>query len=232
MHELKNHVEQRAQNTSATERATGLSQIDRRRWVPAGLTAGLAASVAAAVLVLNPAGGAGSAVAGRHGAESPATAGDSLNRISTVAYTLKREPHGTVSVTIRDAGAKRPDLTRLQQDLKRMGVNARVYQDDPTCQLDQGEDPELGYTTLKAIDFHHRDGAFTATIRPDKFPTGTHLEIIFPPLPKGSPLIDMIAVGLRNGEAPDCRHTILLRKSELLPASTATTPGEIVPDHS
>ncbi|MGW8355519.1 hypothetical protein [Streptomyces wedmorensis] len=230
MHELKNHVEQRAQDTSAAERAPRPSRIHRRSWVPAGLTAGLAASVAAAVLVLNPAGGAGSAAAGRNTAESPVTADDSLDRISTVAYTLKRDPHGTVNVTIRDAGAERPDLTRLQQDLKRMGVNARVYQDDPTCQPDPGEDPELGSATLKAIDFHHRDGAFTATIRPGKFPTGTHLEIVFPPLPKGSPLIDTIAFGLRNGEAPDCRH-MFFSESEL-PASTATTPGEIVPDRS
>ncbi|MFI8829128.1 hypothetical protein [Streptomyces sp. NPDC053431] len=228
MHELKNHVEQRAQDANAAERAPRPSWAPRRRWVPAGLTAGLAASVAAAVLVLHPAGGAGTVVAGRDTAESPATPGDYLDRISTVAYTLKRDPHGTVNVTIRDAGAERPDPTRLQQDLKRMGVNARVYQDDPTCQLDQGEDPELGYTTLKAIDFHHRDGAFTATIRPDKFPTGTHLEIVFPPAPKNPAQIDDLAFGLRNGEAPDCRHMIL-SESEL-PASTAITPGEIVPD--
>ncbi|MCX5233338.1 hypothetical protein [Streptomyces sp. NBC_00233] len=230
MHELKNHVEERAQDASATERAPRPSRTHRRRWVPAGLTAGLAASVAAAVLVLNLAGGAGSAVAGRGTAGLPATAGSPLDRISTVAYTLNRDPHGTVNVTIRDAGAERPDLTRLQQDLKRMGVNARVYQDDPTCQPDQGEDPELGYTTLKAIDFHHRDGAFTATIRPDKFPTGTHLEIVFPPLPKGSPLIDTIAFGLSNGEAPGCRHMFFSEGA--LPASTVTTPGEIVPDRS
>lgn len=153
----------------------------------------------------------------------------SPRHISTVAYTLNRASQGTVTVTIRDAGAERPDLTRLQHDLKRMGVNARVYQDDPTCALDKGEDPELGYTSLKAVDFHHRNGAFTATIRPSKFPTGTHLEIVFPPLPKDSAQIDDLAFGLRNGKAPDCRHMVLSDKE--LPAPTATSTGEIIPDH-
>ncbi|MET7552291.1 hypothetical protein ABZS94_42880 [Streptomyces sp. NPDC005500] len=67
-------------------------------------------------------------------------------------------------------------------------MNTRVYQDDPTCQLDKAEVPEFGNVTLKAINFHHRNGAFTATIRPNKFPAGTHLEIVFPPVPKACPV--------------------------------------------
>ncbi|WP_369275955.1 hypothetical protein AB5J55_43915 [Streptomyces sp. R11] len=157
-----------------------------------------------------------------------ATTGDSPQHISTVAYTLTRAPHGTVTVIIRDAGAERPNLTRLQHDLERMGVNARVYQDDPACALDKGEDPELGYTSLKAIDFQHRNGAFTATIRPSTFPAGTHLEIVFPPLSKDSAHIDDLAFGLRNGKAPDCRHMFL--SDNELPAPTATSTGEITPD--
>nr|WP_163017307.1 hypothetical protein [Streptomyces chartreusis] len=159
-----------------------------------------------------------------------AATGDSPQHISTVAYTLNRASQGTVTVTIRDAGAERPDPTRLQHDLERMGVSARVYQDDPTCPMDKGEDPELGFTTLKAIDFHHRNGAFTATIRPNKFPTGAHLEFVFPPLPREAGQIDDLTFGLRNGKAPGCRHTLL--SDNELPATAATSVGEIVPDHN
>ncbi|MFF8513350.1 hypothetical protein ACF064_35400 [Streptomyces sp. NPDC015492] len=229
MQELKNHVAQRAQAASAMEkggeRTGGPAPVRGRRWVPVGLTAGLAASIAAAVLVLDPASGVGPTVAG--GAEARPPAADT---ISTVAYTLKREPHGTVDVTIRDADAARPNPVRLQHDLRKMGVNAHVYQDDPTCRPDRGEDPELGYTTLEAIDFHHRDGAFTATIRPDRFPAGTHLEIVFPPMPADPAQTDDLTFGLRTGAAPDCRHTVV--PDSELPAPTATTAGEVIPDRS
>ncbi|MER6434067.1 hypothetical protein ABT272_41175 [Streptomyces sp900105245] len=161
-------------------------------------------------------------------ANGPVTGG-SPRHISNVAYTLNRASQGTVTVTIRKAGAERPNLTRLQHDLGRMGVNARVYQDDPTCALDQGEEPELGYASLKAVNFQHRNGTFTATIHPSKFPTGTHLEIVFPPLSKDSAQIDDLAFGLRNGKAPDCRH--MLPSDKESPAPTVTTTGEITPDH-
>ncbi|MER5757511.1 hypothetical protein [Streptomyces sp. NPDC002088] len=155
-----------------------------------------------------------------------ATAGGYPKHISTVAYTLNHGTHGAVTVTIRDAGADRPDLTQLQHDLQRMGVDARVYQDDPTCPVDKGEDPELSHSTLKTIDFHHRNGAFTATINPAKIPSGTHLEIVFPQPPRDSAQKDSLAFSLRQGKAPDCRN---MRLSEI-PAPTATTAEEIVPD--
>ncbi|MFE6814505.1 hypothetical protein [Streptomyces sp. NPDC057675] len=229
MNELKDHVEQRALAASAAEATARTATVRHRRWVPVALATGLAASVAAAVLVLNPIGGAGSPVAGADGADGaePPTA-DSLDRISTVAYTLKRDRRGVVSVTIRDADAARPNPARLQQDLREMGVNARVYQDDPTCRPDQGEDPDLGHATLKAIDLHHRDGAFTATVRPDRFPAGTHLEIVLSPSSVDPAQIDDLTFGLRTGAAPECRHTAF-SESEL-PVPRATTEGELVPD--
>ncbi|MFI2367548.1 hypothetical protein [Streptomyces sp. NPDC018833] len=155
-----------------------------------------------------------------------ATASNLPQRISTVAYTLNRERRGTVTVTIREAGAQ-PDLAQLQRDLERMGVPARVYQDDPTCPMDKGEDPELGYTTLKAIGFQHRNGAITASIHPRQIPAGTHLEILFPRPAKGTAYADAFAFGLRKGKAPDCRHGFV--SDEELPA-TATFEGEIVPE--
>jgi hypothetical protein len=156
-----------------------------------------------------------------------ATAGSLPQRISTVAYTLNRERRGTVTVTIRQAGAQ-PDLAQLQHDLERMGVPARVYQDDLTCPLDKGEDPELGYTTLKAIGFHHRNGAITASIHPSQIPAGTHLEILFPRPAKGTAYADTFAFGLRQGKAPDCRHGFV--SDEELQAPTATLEGELVPE--
>ncbi|MCX2185001.1 hypothetical protein KV205_31430 [Streptomyces sp. SKN60] len=155
-----------------------------------------------------------------------AATGNLPQQISTVAYTLNRDRRGTVKVTIREAGTQ-PDLPQLQRDLERMGVPARVYRDDPTCPLDKGEDPELGYATLKAIGFHHRNGAITASIHPSQIPAGTHLEILFPRPAKG--YADAFAFGLRTGKAPDCRHAFV--SDDELPTPTATFEGEIIPGH-
>ncbi|WP_338675031.1 hypothetical protein V1460_20080 [Streptomyces sp. SCSIO 30461] len=154
-----------------------------------------------------------------------ATADNFPERISTVAYTLQRERRGTVTVTIREAGAQ-PDPAQLQRDLERMGVPARVYQDDPTCPLDKGEDPKLGYTPLEAIDFQIRNGAATASIHPSQIPAGTHLEILVTRPAQYTGDVYAYAFGVRQGKAPDCR-----RRFEEFPAPTATFERGIVSEH-
>lgn len=72
-----------------------------------------------------------------------------------MGYTLNCASRGAVTVTILQAGTERPDPARLQHDLERMGVDPRVYEDDPCCPPDKSEDAELGYTTRKAIHLHN-----------------------------------------------------------------------------
>ncbi|MFF3404426.1 hypothetical protein ACFYW6_39205 [Streptomyces sp. NPDC002659] len=206
MHELKNHVEQRAQNAAdAEEAARRPGRTGRRRWVPVGLTAGLAASVAAAVLVLNPGGGAGSAVAG---------GGDSLNRISTVAYTLQREPSGEVKVIM---GKPEGDIAveGLQRDLARMGVRAKVIVTDPNCPPAATDDETVSTSAPKPRQTVRADPKLAKAYRP-AVEHGKHVVYINPKvMPTDETLIFVFdepkkafgySVSLWPGNGPECIH--------------------------
>ncbi|MGW0697905.1 hypothetical protein ACWD0A_00865 [Streptomyces sp. NPDC002867] len=211
MHELKNHVEQRAQDVAAAEEAARRpSRTGRRRWVPVGLTAGLAASVAAAVLVLNPGGGAGSAVAGG------GSSANSLNRISTVAYTLQREPSGEVKVITGKTEGK-VDVEGLQRDLARMGVRVKVIVTDPSCPPAATDDetasasaPKSGKPipvdpggklgkAIRSVVEHGKDVVY---ISPKGIPADETLTFVFDD-PKQ---VFGYSVSLWPGNGPECIH--------------------------
>lgn len=138
----------------------------------------------------------------------PAGTGHFPERITTVAYTLDREPHGVVKVTIRDIGETKPDPERLQRDLARMGVRARVYQGDPHCPVNEGSNTsgdERGDLALKVVQFESKDGRFTASIHPDKIPADHTLAIIFPVFTT-APGADEVAFDVIEGDGPDCWH--------------------------
>jgi hypothetical protein len=214
MHELKNHVEQRAQDAGAAGEAARRSiRAGRRLWVPIGLTAGLAASVAAAVLVLDPGDGAGPAVAGRDTVESPATT-DSLARISTVAYTLQRESSGEVKVIMGKPEGK-VDVAGFKRDLARMGVRAKVIVADRNCAVSQ-TDEETGSTSapkhrqtipvdpggklVKAYRVKVEHGKQVGYVNPQGIPVDETLTFVFTDPKKASGY----TVSLWPGNGPEC----------------------------
>ncbi|MGW1617492.1 hypothetical protein ACWCQZ_51305, partial [Streptomyces sp. NPDC002285] len=119
MHELKNHVQERAQQAGAEETAGVQPGRSRRvRWVPVAVAAGLTAAVAATTLAL--------------GQSASQDAGGGMGRITNVAYTLEQQDAGKVKIIIEDPSGK-PDAEGLRRDLARMGVKARVLLGDPEC---------------------------------------------------------------------------------------------------
>lgn len=211
MHELKNHVERRAQDASATgEAARRPIRAGRRRWVPIGLAAGLAASIAAAVLVVNPGGGAHPAVAGRDAIESPATTDNSLARISTVAYTLQRESSGEVKVIMGKPEGK-IDVAGLQRDLVRMGVRARVIVTDRKCPPTATDDessstsaPKPQQTVRGNLDKAYRaevkHGKYVVYVNPKGIPVDEVLAFVFDDLNNAYGY----SVSLWPGNGPEC----------------------------
>ncbi|MGP4051768.1 hypothetical protein [Streptomyces sp. 2A115] len=137
-------------------------------------------------------------------------AGHFPERINTVAYTLNREPHGVVKVTIRDIGEMKPDPERLQRDLARMGVRARVYQGDPDCPVNEGkttsgDESRDDHLALKVVQFESEGGRFTASIHPDRIPADHTLVIIFPVATTDTG-VDEVAFDVIEAEGPDCWH--------------------------
>ncbi|WP_369275908.1 hypothetical protein AB5J55_43640 [Streptomyces sp. R11] len=126
MHELKNHV-QRAQQEGAEETAAPRPARSRRvRWVPVTVGAGLTAAAAITALILGQAPNAGGGQAVSSGT------GQSLGRITNVAYTLEQQNTGKVKLTIEDPSGK-PDVEAMRRDLAHMGVRAKVLLGDPEC---------------------------------------------------------------------------------------------------
>jgi hypothetical protein len=218
MHELKNHVEQRAQDAGAAGEAARRSmRAGRRRWVPIGLTAGLAASVAAAVLVLDPGSGAGPAVAGRDTVESPARTDKSLARISTVAYTLQKESSGEVKIIMGKPEGK-VDVAGFKRDLARMGVRAKVIVADPNCAVTQTND-ETGSASApqpqqtipadpggklgKAYRVKVEHGKQVGYVNPKGIPVDETLTFVFTDPKKASGY----SVSLWPGNGPECVPT-------------------------
>jgi hypothetical protein len=125
-----------------------------------------------------------------------------------VAYTLAREPHGVVTVTLRDIGEAKPDperLRRLNRDLARMGVRARVYNADPHCPVrdvkttpdGQRKDGASKGAERVVAKYHNKDGKFAASIYPDNIPEDHTL--IFPIGVDG-----FVTVRMVEGQGPDC----------------------------
>ncbi|WUH93802.1 hypothetical protein OG900_29260 [Streptomyces sp. NBC_00433] len=211
MHELKNHVRQSAQHVNAEE-ADGARPVRSRRvrWVPLGLVAGLAATVAATTLVVGQ-----SASSGAHGGlTASADRGRSLNRITNAAYTLEKEPAGGVKLTIENSSGK-PDIEGMRKDLARMGVRAKVLAGDPNCTAHKGSgasgdknpEPSDGQAGEIAPYFHLRgtSGKLIAYIYPAKVPAGSTLTLGFP-LAEIRPDhgLDVLVISAPKGDGPNC----------------------------
>ncbi|MGW2376013.1 hypothetical protein [Kitasatospora sp. NPDC001683] len=217
MHELKNHVQQRAESPHPDQSATARPRRGVRvRWVPVGLASGLAAAVAGVALTVLP--------------SQPAA-----------AYTLQNDGSDLVKLTIVNPAGK-IDLGKLQKDLDRIGVHSRVLAGDPDCatpwggpdptaspspssspstspnpQPPRGETPRSappgsahpspGDTSLPADgwDIGGEDGKTVLYIRPGKIPAGKLLMVGFP-LAKADPshAYGVITAGLLDGSGPDC----------------------------
>ncbi|MDQ0943801.1 hypothetical protein [Streptomyces sp. V1I1] len=192
---------------------------DRRRRLAVRVAAAVAvvAAVAGIAVTIGQAPGtsAGHGTTAQHTAPG---AGYFPERITAVAYTLDREPHGVVKVTIRDTGETRPALERLQRDLARMGVRARVYQGDPYCPVNEekntsGDDD----IALKVVRFTHEDGKFIGSIHPEKIPADHSLVIVFPVIGDDGVYHDDLAFDVIEGDGPDCWHM--------------PSPGALAEDH-
>jgi len=213
---LMNHV------IEDSRRAGTRRRLAVRLAVPVALAAAVAGTALAVDRSTAPTASPGTAAADRHFPQ----------HISSAAYTLDREPHGTVTVTVRGAGAARPDPARLQRDLERMGVPARVYQADPSCKPREGDDAGLVGGVTKAIDFRHRDGAFIAVVHPREIPAGTHLQIALSSAAKGSLLADSGEFALRKGKGPDCiPEPVLVRNDVPTALGAATSEADVPPGH-
>jgi hypothetical protein len=139
-------------------------------------------------------------------------AGHFPERITTVAYTLAREPHGVVTMTLRDIRETSPDPERLQRlnlDLARMGVRARVYHADPNCPVTKvkttpGDKRKDGKVAEKVVaKYQGKDGRFTASIYPDNIPEDHTL--VFP-VASTIGVDELVAARMVEGQGPDCWH--------------------------
>ncbi|WP_377270157.1 hypothetical protein [Peterkaempfera sp. SMS 1(5)a] len=214
VHELKNHIQQRVQQTSAEE-MVGVRPVRRRRvrWLPIAVAAGLTAVVAATTLALGQSG----ANTGGGQAKAPGTS-QPLGRITKAAYTLEQQASGKVKLTVGDPFGKPGlrDLTRMVEgmrwDLARMGVQAKVLLGDPECS-------SVHATTkirLKKIRSTLENGKSIVYLDPSIVPTGDTLIIGFPAAHTERPL-GVMTIADATGDGPDC---------------IAAEPGDVLqPDH-
>ncbi|WP_189891699.1 hypothetical protein [Streptomyces xantholiticus] len=133
------------------------------------------------------------------------------DRITNVAYTLDREPHNIVklSMPIETSGMSvqrvLSDPAGLQHDLDRMGVNARVYRDDPSCpvaQKDLNRDREANKAAVGKIG--RENDRLVTTIHRDKIPNGSTLVVVLPPT--GGKGHGLFGIDVLKGELPSCYH--------------------------
>jgi hypothetical protein len=214
MHELKNHVQQRANDPQPEGAAEGRSRRARRvRWLPVGLTSGLAAAAAGIVLTTVPA-------------------------QSAAAYTLQNEKEGIVKLTIVNPGGK-IDLEKLRNDMAHLGINSRVYVGDPNCHIPRNQGrpdpsaprhpepsphgkvdatgkPSLVPGSRNGVGRHDPalsggwdigsdDGKPVLYVRPSKIPENKQLMVGFP-LAKTDPVhaYSLIVAGLQDEPGPAC----------------------------
>jgi hypothetical protein len=130
-------------------------------------------------------------------------------RITTVAYTLVREPRGVVTVTLRDIEEDKPDperLQRLNRDLARMGVRARVYHADPSCPANEAKTPGDKRKDGPSKDaervvarYQGKDGRLTASIYADDIPEDH--TVIF-----SIGVDEFVTIRMVEGQGPGCWH--------------------------
>ncbi|MET8509911.1 hypothetical protein ABZV60_35795 [Streptomyces sp. NPDC004787] len=143
------------------------------------------------------------------------------DRISNVAYTLDKRSDRTVSMSMKYkhnqecADRKCPgswpatvtllaDPTELQHDLNRMGLNARVYRDDPACPVAQkslNRDKEAIRNAIGKIV--SRGDQLVTAIYPDKIPKDATLVVA---LPANESDRGLFAVDIVKGDLPSCYH--------------------------
>ncbi|MFJ9752931.1 hypothetical protein [Streptomyces chartreusis] len=220
MHELKNHVEQRAQQAGTEQTAGVRSARSRRvRWVPIAVAAGLTAAVAATTLTLGQSPNAGGSQAKSSGT------GQSLGRITNVAYTLEQQDTGKVKLTIEDPSGK-PDVKGMRRDLARMGVRAKVLLGDPECPAfrppagasDENSEaaappssaptpsasvPAEDAGSLNPFRITRENGKLVAYVDPAIVPNGDTLIIGFPATHTEHPL-GVMTIADAPGDGPDC----------------------------
>ncbi|MGQ4365800.1 hypothetical protein [Streptomyces sp. SAS_272] len=154
------------------------------------------------------------------------------DRISNVAYTLDRESNSTVKMSLRVKGGEMKcvngkctvpgeawpgqtrvvaDPAKLQHDLDRMGVTARVYRDDPTCsiaQKDLNRDKEASGAAVGKVE--RVNDRLVATIHRDKIPNGSTLVVV---LPSGEGKYQgLFGTDVLKGDLPSCYRS---QKAEL-----------------
>ncbi|MER6432159.1 hypothetical protein ABT272_31240 [Streptomyces sp900105245] len=201
------------------------SRLTARRWR-------LATRVAAPLALAAAVAGVAVSVGQTSGNTTTGTVAAGPDRISNVAYTLDREPNSTVKMSLRVKGGEMkcidgkcttpgeawPGRTRvvadpaaLQHDLDRMGVNARVYRDDPACSIAQqslNRDKEASRSAVGKVE--RVNDQLVATIHRDKIPDGSTLVVV---LPSGEGKDQgLFGTDVLKGDLPSCYHA---QKAEL-----------------
>ncbi|MCX5233206.1 hypothetical protein [Streptomyces sp. NBC_00233] len=200
------------------------SRLAARRW---RLATRFAAPVALAAAVAS----AAVSIGQTSGNADTAVVAAGPERIANVAYTLDQEPDSVVKMSMRVEGGEMncvngnctvpesgPEPTKvvadpaeLQHDLDRMGVNARVYRDDPGCTVDQRNLKRDHDANRAAVGKIEREGDRLVTvIHRDKIPDGSTLVVVLPS-PNGKDLA-LFGLDVLKGELPSCYHA---QKEEL-----------------
>jgi hypothetical protein len=196
MHELKNHIQQRA--ASSHPGSAVAARPRRRLGVRLALPAGLAATAAGIAMTVLPA-------------------------QTAAAYTLQHEKGDLVKLTIVNPAGK-INLDRLQKDLDRLGVPNRVMVGDPRCSTPPGNpvpgtapsSAPAATSTASSADsasdlapqgweVGRENGKTVLYVRPGKIPAHTQLMVGFP-LAKTDPshAYAVIEAGLIKGHTPTC----------------------------
>ncbi|MFB7616467.1 hypothetical protein [Kitasatospora sp. NPDC056181] len=195
MHELKNHVQQRAQ--SPHPESPVATRPRKRLGVRLALPAGLAAAVAGVTMVVLPA-------------------------QTAAAYTLEHADGDLVKLTIVNPAGK-VNLDQLHKDLDRLGVPNVILLGDPHCSTPPGPSTAPGQapfstatpsspTELRASklasqgwDIGEENGKTVLYVRPDKIPAHSQLMVGFP-LAKTDPThrYGVIESALITGHTPTC----------------------------
>ncbi|GGT01984.1 hypothetical protein [Streptomyces chromofuscus] len=210
MHELKDHVRQRAEPAGMRATADARPVTSRRvRWVLVAVAGGMAAAVAGTTLTLAP-----SRPNTEAGPASSSPDGRTVGRIANVAYTVEQQGTGKVKLTIEDP-SRRPDAEALSRDLARVGVRAKVLLGDSDCPFSgpfagASQTPEATTSARPeseaAEDTRGRassyiteeNGKIVAYVDPATVPTGGTLVIGFPAAHTRRPLGSMTIT-----DAPD-----------------------------
>ncbi|MGI5380680.1 hypothetical protein ACQEV2_42135 [Streptomyces sp. CA-251387] len=195
------------------------SRLTARRW---RLTTRVAAPLALAAAVA----GVAVSMGQTSGNTETVTVAAGPDRITNVGYTLDREPNSTVKMSILVEGGEMkcvngkcttsgeawPGRTKvvadpagLQHDLDRMGVNARVYRDDPSCpvaQKDLNRDKEANRTVIQKVE--RTNNRLIATIHQDKIPNGSTLVVVLPNNEDKDQ--GLFGTDVLRGDLPDCYH--------------------------